>query len=32
MGYDDEVVICEFCDMGWVYCDIDVVNGVDLVC
>ena len=30
-GYDDEVVTCESHDMGWVHCDIDVANGVDLV-
>ena len=30
-GYDGEVVTCESRDMGWVHCDIDVDNGVDLV-
>ncbi len=31
VGYDDEVVTCESRDMGWVHCDIEVANGVDLV-
>ncbi|MFB8831715.1 DUF3011 domain-containing protein [Azotobacter sp. CWF10] len=31
VGYDDEVVTCGSRDMGWVHCDIDVANGVDLV-
>ncbi len=30
-GYEGEVVTCESRDMGWVHCDIDVSNGVDLV-
>ena len=31
VGYDGEVVTCESRDMGWVHCDIDVSNGIDLV-
>jgi len=31
VGYDGEVVTCESRDMGWVHCDIEVANGVDLV-
>ena len=31
LGYDSEVVTCESRDMGWVHCDIDVSNGVDLI-
>jgi hypothetical protein len=31
VGYDDEVVTRESRDMGWVHCDIEVANGVDLV-
>lgn len=31
LGYDSEVATCESRDMGWVHCDIDVSNGVDLI-
>jgi len=30
-GYDGQVITCESRDMGWVHCDLDVSNGVDLV-
>jgi hypothetical protein len=30
-GYDEEVITCESRDMGWVHCDIEVANGVDLI-
>lgn len=31
-GYVGQVVCCELCDMEWVYCDMFVDGGVDMVC